>query len=920
MAAETVRRETESAAIAEFLDTAATEPSGLVIDGERGIGKTTLWLDGVEQARRRGWAVLATRPVEAESVLAYASLADLLGGVDAAEFTHLPAPQQVAIDRVLLRGDAADAATDPRAVAAAFRSVVDGLAAVGPVLIAVDDLQWIDRSSAAAVAFAARRLSGPVGVFATLRTDLDSSIDASWLSLPRPDAIERLMLGPLSLGALHIVLSERLKRSIPRRRMVRIHEVSAGNPFYALELGRAMSDDHADDDTSLPPTLSDLVRARIGGLDPAVQDILLAAACAAAPTVELVALATDTPASRVVEIMADAEATGIIRYEGERLRFGHPLLAAGVYGDTPAFLRRAMHRRLADVVTEPELRARHLAHAATTGDAHTLQALDAAAITARSRGAPAAAAELLDLAIGLGGDTVGRRIRAAEHHFHATNFAEASSRLERIIETSGSGEARADALRVLADVRTAEENFDEMVTVLKRVLTESADDLELRVRSLVLLSYAQLNIVEWDEAAHNIDEAVELATRLGRPELLSQALAFQTMLRFCAGHGFDEATMALALELEDPSTDIPLGVQASPQNAILLAWTGQLARGYEALKAVRQRALDRGQEHELAIIDAHCTWIALWRGALADAALLAEDALERARAMDNPHPLFAALTMQAGVAAYGGQEHRARDAIAEALAQAQRFGAPPTTRYTIATLGFLELSLGNHAAALSTLEPLLALIDAAPMALEIVVAMFVPDAAEALVAMDRLDDAEHLIGRFESDGRRLDRAWMLACGGRCRAMLLAAHGDVDAASLTVQQAMVEHDRLPMPFERARTQLLLGQLQRRQRRKEGAANNFREALATFESLGTPLWAERARAELARTNVGPRRATMLTPAEQRVAELAASGMTNRDVAAELFISPKTVEGNLARIYQKLGIRSRAELGQRMNQPDA
>jgi DNA-binding NarL/FixJ family response regulator len=124
--------------------------------------------------------------------------------------------------------------------------------------------------------------------------------------------------------------------------------------------------------------------------------------------------------------------------------------------------------------------------------------------------------------------------------------------------------------------------------------------------------------------------------------------------------------------------------------------------------------------------------------------------------------------------------------------------------------------------------------------------------------------------------------------------------------------MEDHDRLPMPFERARTQLLLGQLQRRQRKKEGARATLREALRAFEALGTPLWADRARTELARTNVAPGRDQMLTPSERRVAELAALGMTNRDVAAALFISPKTVEANVARIYRKLGIRTRAELG--------
>jgi DNA-binding CsgD family transcriptional regulator len=233
-------------------------------------------------------------------------------------------------------------------------------------------------------------------------------------------------------------------------------------------------------------------------------------------------------------------------------------------------------------------------------------------------------------------------------------------------------------------------------------------------------------------------------------------------------------------------------------------------------------------------------------------------------------------------------------------------------------LGFLEVSLGNHQATIATLEPLILMLLAAPDGTEVGLAGFVPDAVEAYVALGKLDEAEPLVAALERNGRRLDRPWMLAVGGRCRAMMLAAEGDLDGANIVTQQAMTEHNRIPMPFERARTQLLVGQLQRRARQKEGAAIALREALTAFETMGTPLWAERARLELDRVDVGPRQTAGLTPSEQRVAELAASGMTNRDVAAALFISPKTVEANLSRVYHKLGIRSRAELGRSVGQP--
>jgi DNA-binding NarL/FixJ family response regulator len=256
--------------------------------------------------------------------------------------------------------------------------------------------------------------------------------------------------------------------------------------------------------------------------------------------------------------------------------------------------------------------------------------------------------------------------------------------------------------------------------------------------------------------------------------------------------------------------------------------------------------------------------------------------------------------------------------VAEALAAGERCGSRRLGEWPVTMLGFLEVSLGNHYAALTTVASLLPMLELFPDSTEVINASYVPDAAEALIHLGRLAEAEPMVAMLERNGRRLDRPWMSAVGARCRGMMLAAGGDVDGANRAVQQALAEHDRLPMPFERARTQLLAGQLLRRQRQKDQAATTLREALQTFEDLNTRLWADRARAELARADVGTRRMSNLSPSEQRVAELAASVMTNRDVAAALFISPKTVESNLARIYRKLGIHSRAELGRHMGQP--
>jgi DNA-binding CsgD family transcriptional regulator len=274
--------------------------------------------------------------------------------------------------------------------------------------------------------------------------------------------------------------------------------------------------------------------------------------------------------------------------------------------------------------------------------------------------------------------------------------------------------------------------------------------------------------------------------------------------------------------------------------------------------------------------------------------------------------------LQATLDAYAGRELDARRLIAEATEAINHSGSQYLISWMGAASGFLEVSLGNYESALRIFEPELTRLMSTPRATELFVAGWVPDAVEALVHRGHLDDAEPVIRMLEDNGRRLDRAWMIALGARCRAMLLAARGDVDAAAIAVERALREHQRLPMPFERARTLLLLGQIQRRQRAKGASTATLHEALCLFEEIGTPLWADRARIEVSRTKSGARPAAELTPSERRVAELLATGMTRREVAAALFISPKTVEANLARIYRKLGIHSRAELGRCMANP--
>jgi len=909
-----VSRPAESRAISEFLASAAVQPSGQIIAGEAGIGKTTLWLDGLAQARERGFRVLTARVGQAESVMAYTAVADLLRDIETAVLDALPDLQRLALDRVLLRADGAGPETNHRVTAAALVEVVGLLSTEQPVLIAVDDVQWLDSSSRAVVSFAAKRFRGQVGVLVTERTQPDAGISASWLQLGDPGRLGRIQLGPLSLSAIQTLISERLGRTFPRPTMVRIAEVSGGNPFYALELAREMGGRRTDAE-ALPRTLADLVQGRIGRLTDETRDALLVAASVSDPTVDVLARATKMTPDRIVELLSEPEDHGIVAVEGNRVRFTHPLLARGVYTDAAPARRRRVHRALAEVVTHPELQARHLALATSSHDPRTLDALDAAAKAARHRGAPSAAAELLELAIMLGGDTPARRLRVAEHNVRGGDTKHAEAVLDPLIEQMPAGSERAEARLVRSTIYLNSDRYGPAIKDLKLAVEDSRDNLVILAQIRLMLSFAQSRMAQFDAALDNARQARAEAEQTTISVLISSALANWVLVSFTAGLGFDEPSMQRALELEDFNTEVAISCRASAVNAVVLTWTGRLEEAAVQMEAVRSRHLERGADTEMLFVSLNSTLLNLLRGNYQDAERDAADTLERTeRVGGESFRRSTGLAIRGAIAVATGREAEARADLHSAL-EAGLGSRSPMLGFVAALLTSLEVSLGNYAQAVEISRPLLANFDMIP-GTEINTSAYLPDAIEALSMTGRLDEARPFIEALETNGRRLDRAWMLAVGARCRSMLLAAEGDVDAAVEMAERAMAEHDRLPIPLERARTQLLLGQLQRRQRKKQSAAATLAEALETFERLGNPLWVTRTLAELERTNVGPGRGPQLTPTERRVAELAATGITNRDIAAELFISVKTVEANMSRIYRKLGIRSRAELGRRMD----
>ncbi len=298
------------------------------------------------------------------------------------------------------------------------------------------------------------------------------------------------------------------------------------------------------------------------------------------------------------------------------------------------------------------------------------------------------------------------------------------------------------------------------------------------------------------------DDAVTHAESFGRPDLLSQALGMRAFRAFLNGDGVDESGLRRALELEDHRANIPFALRPTVHNAIVRSCTGELDWAHRELTSLRRRCIENGQDGELMLVALHGGLVEIWRGQFAAAALIAEDTMQLAQQLGGDLPLSVALTLRALLGAYLGRVDEVRADVDEARAANLRCGSDRLGELPATALGFLEVSLGNYGAALDAVAPLMSKADAEPNATEIIAASFIPDAVEAMVALDRLESAEKLVSAVLRNGERLQRDWMLAVGGRGRGMLLAARGDTSGAVEAVEQAMVAHDRLAMPFERA----------------------------------------------------------------------------------------------------------------------
>jgi DNA-binding CsgD family transcriptional regulator len=905
MAFEIVGRERELTALHDFADEVKGRPAALVLAGEAGIGKSTLWLAGVAHAHARGLRVLSSRPAEAERGLAHVGLGDLFEDVLEQVLPALPAPRRRALEVALLLEEVAEDAVDPRALGIAARSALQLLAEDEPLLVAIDDLQWFDASSMRALAFALRRLGDYNVLLLLARWVVDLAQPSGLEQALAPESVRRLSLGPMSVGALHRLLRDRLGRTFARQTLLRIHERSGGNPFFALELARVL-DAHVDPAQPLPvpELLEELVRARISGLPAATRNALALAAALGTTSESLL-----ERAGVAAQTLDPAIAAHVIQRETGTIRFTHPLLASVLYGDL-GVKRQSVHERLAGIVEDPLHRARHLALSRDTPDADVAALLDDAAKLASDRSASAVAAELGEHALRLTpsdarDDRHRRALAAARAHHAAGEWTRAQTIATDLLAETEVGPLRAEALVLLAEL----ESVDRAVELLEEALREA--DTRPALQSLIhaRLAWATRFRKGYVEALEHARAALQLADDVDDDPLRRRAHVVQSILGWIVG---DADAQPLPAQVHDFAS--ALGGERLVQEA-----TFAVANTF-ASSSSRDDARDffEREHHEWRERDEPrsaralwgLAWVEFWAGRwelAADYAARAHDiSIQYGLEVPQDHLPIAV------IAVHRGKLELAREHSERALELArEQFALHPPQH--LAILGLVALSSGDTSAAADWLAR--AHKQAATLGWgEPSIRWWSGDYVELLLEFGRIDDAIRILDAWEADATRLSREWVLAHVTRCRGLVAAARGDVEQALALLDRAAAEHEAVGDPFGRARALLALGIVRRRARQKRPAREAIEAALEGFDAIGAAGWAAKARGEVGRIG-GRRREEGLTVAERRVAALVAEGRTNREIAAALFLGERTVASHLTHIYAKLRVRSRTELARKV-----
>jgi DNA-binding CsgD family transcriptional regulator len=896
-------REAEREAAATFLAAAASAPAALSIHGVAGIGKSTLCRVLVDQARDGGTAVLECRPTQVEQRLSFAALTDLLSSVDDATLDELPEPQRDALASATLRGPAG-APPGPRVIGTGLANLLATLATRQPLVVVVDDEHWLDRPSYDALAFAVRRVTAqPFGLVISRRTGEAGSADLAG-RLPAAYWKRELHLEGMTAATIFHVVRHELGLTLPRPTLIRITEASGGNPFLAVELAR--------NGLTVPKSLYALTVDRLIGLPETTREAVLAVACAGRPPISLVAALGLRPA------LTAAEDAGVVAVQAGRIDFTHPLLGAAALELALPSQQRDVHRRLAEHTPDPEARALHSAMSTPDPDSGVATALDDAVAFAVGRGAAGAATDLARLAVdrteeGHPEDEWRRRVRLAELLHVAGSTVEAAEALARLDDDCPPGAVRAQGWLVLTEVAYQTSSMQSALACASRALEDAGSDAALRARALLSMATLSADAQDQAERATAAQECLDEAA-LDEPQLRAWAMCEQVSADFHLGRGLDRGRLDRALELERTGRAWRSSDQVAAIRPVLLKWADHLEEAYDALVELRDKAVVEGNEGLAPYVLGHLSGVALRMGRIDEAAGFAAEHLNHAEGAGQDSQRMQALVSTATVDAQRGRLDAARETSLEVLSWAEAENDVWLEMSAAGLLGFVALTQQDAATARRWFDRWWLACEQAGVG-DPGISRFHGDHIEVLLLDGAADVAADRLRDFEERAMRGRRASAQAVAKRCRALLAASVGDVDLAVGLLRDSLDLHDQAINPFERGRTLLALGIAHRRVRAKREASRVLTESLQVFGRVAAEAWAERVEAELARVGTRPDNPLELTATERRIAELAASGLTNRQVADQAFVSAKTVEANLARVYRKLGISSRAELGARM-----
>ncbi|GAA1713018.1 LuxR family transcriptional regulator [Isoptericola hypogeus] len=913
-------RDAEVATIDRLLAGARLGTAGtLAVLGDPGVGKSAL----IEHAAARlgpEFRVLTATGTAAEAGLAFAGLSqlfahelDLLGG--------LPARQAAALAAALAVGDVPDggggadgdadgeAGSDRLAVGAATLGILTRRAETGPVAVLVDDLHDLDAPSTQALLFAARRLSADrVAVILAARTPEIGAL---------VDGLPALVLDGLTEAPARALLERTVGAPVTRDRFAELYDRAAGNPLALIELAthpEPLWPQVPGMPSTVPETITRAFARRVRRLPVATQDLLLVAAVSggdASVTAGAAAALGLDPAS-----LGAAEDAGLVTSAAGSIAFRHPLLRSVVYSGVPATRRRAVHRAVADALPpgDEDRRAWHLSESVWDPDGQVAGLLAAAAERAVGRAGYSVASTAYQRAATLSttpAERDDRLLRAAGTAWAAGEAPRAVWLLDDLATQQPPPAVARSALELRATVAARTGALGESVAMLRRLArdTPSPDD---RVHLLADAALTSFFLGATATSLELADDLEELLPSVTTSRARAQALVGCGIARVLAGRGGTaeiEAAVPL-LEADDGLASdprwwqwlmlVPLYLRDASDGTALGRRVPEVSRvattaDLPVLLFLRARGHAAGDE---------------WDRATAEYSL----AVDIARETGQQAPLAAALAGRSWHEARQGDADRCLADAREALVLCHEGDMHLLQAWVRFALGDLALSRGDVAVAvqeLTGLEGLLAGhgmddVDLAP----------VPELVEALLRSGEVAGARRRVAPFVAAAEAKGQPWARARAYRAKA-LVGPDTDVDEA---FSEALALHDRTPDVFETARTQLAFGERLRRAGRRVDARERLRAALATFERLGAVRWADRAAAELTATGEVVHRSgdgwrAGLTPQELQVGLLLADGHTTREAAAALFLSPKTVEYHLRKVYTKLGIHSREELAASM-----